>query len=192
VNVEIVSEKTMQRISSLKTPQGILALVKIPKSEFFVEAHNTGLVLVLDTIKDPGNLGTIIRIADWFGITDIVCSESSVDCYNPKVVQASMGSVFRVNMHYLELGDMLFKAQQLKIPIYGSTLHGTNLYTEDLKPAGILVMGNESEGISAHLLKFIDHKITIPHGNLNESSTESLNVAVATGIICAEFFRTNR
>lgn len=187
--VEVVSEKTMQRISSLKTPQNILALVHIPKVQFRVESQTNNLVLLLDNIRDPGNLGTIIRIADWFGIRDIVCSISTVDCYNPKVIQATMGSIFRVNVHYADLAETLTQASSNNISVYGCLLDGKNLYQEDPKSAGFIVLGNESTGISSDIMPFITHKIFIPHSKSHPSSAESLNVAVATGIICAEFRR---
>jgi TrmH family RNA methyltransferase len=144
------------------------------------------LVLVLDDIRDPGNMGTILRIADWFGIRHIYCSAESVDVYNPKVIQASMGSIVKLQVHYTDLITMLNEAGE-GIPVYGAVLNGKSIYEENLRPNGLLVIGNESTGISEDVFKFITKPISIPIYNTN--GPESLNAGVATAILCAEFRR---
>jgi TrmH family RNA methyltransferase len=146
---------------------------------------NSGLIVALDAIRDPGNLGTIIRLCDWFGVQQLICSEDTADCYNPKVVQATMGSLARVQIHYVSLLEF-FEATDL--PIYGGFMDGKNVYSEKLPKDGIIVMGNEANGISEEIIQKITHKITIPRfGNLQK--TESLNVATATAILLSEFRR---
>jgi TrmH family RNA methyltransferase len=140
-------------------------------------------------VQDPGNLGTIIRIADWFGIRNIVCSHDTADCYNPKVVQASMGAIFRVRMHYLDLAVFLAEGSQNKVPVYGTFMEGENIYQSGLSANGILVMGNEGNGISPKIEKLVQHKIHIPSFSFGETGSESLNVATATAICCSEFRR---
>lgn len=188
-DVECVTPKEMERISLLKTPSKALALVEIPRHTLQARALKTGLTLALDEVQNPGNLGTIIRLADWFGIEDILCSTDSADCFNPKVVQATMGAILRVRVHYVNLAEELHKASQAGIPIYGTFLEGTPLYTTDLTPTGIIVMGNEGRGISAEVAATVSHKLLIPPYPVDRRSSESLNVAMATGIICSEFRR---
>lgn len=179
----LISEKELKKISNLKTPNGALAIFEIPE---FVEKPNDGLVLVLDAVRDPGNLGTIIRLADWFGLKKIVCSPDTVDCYNEKVVQATMGSLARVEVQYFPLITFLKNAE---LPIYAAVLKGKNVYKQTLPEKGILVMGNESNGISREVLKFVTNPITIPSFSIGKTA-ESLNVSTATAILLSEFKRT--
>lgn len=178
----LISESELKKISNLKTPNGALALFKMPKTEI-VDASK--LILALDDVRDPGNLGTIIRLCDWFGIEHLICSEETVDCFNPKVVQATMGSLSRVQIHYLNLEMFLNRTDSQK---FGAFMEGENVYNYNLPPNGILVMGNEANGISSKIETLIDKKVSIPRfGNLQ--STESLNVATATAILLSEFRR---
>ena len=143
----------------------------------------------IDDVQNPGNLGTIIRLADWFGITDIVCSEASADCFNPKVVQATMGAILRVRVHYTDLAALLSKAAALGLPVCGTFLEGANIYETELKPAGIVVMGNEGRGITDAVARTVTQKLFIPPWPADRRGSESLNVAMATGIVCGEFRR---
>lgn len=178
----IISDSDLKKISALKTPNDCLALFKIPIEK---EINTNGLLIALDDIRDPGNLGTIIRLCDWFGITQIICSQECVDVYNPKVVQATMGSIGRVNISYLDLNKYLTNT---KLPIYGTFMEGENIYKKSLLPEGIIVLGNEANGISEKIEKLVTQKISIPRfGNLQR--TESLNVATATAIVLSEFKR---
>lgn len=179
----LISEKDLKRISFLKTPNKALAVFKIPTSKPIDE---TGLIVALDDIRDPGNLGTIIRLCDWFGVEHLVCSKQTVDCYNPKVLQATMGSITRVNITYLDLKLFL---KESSIPVFGAFMGGEDVYKMQLPENGILVLGNEANGISNLVEKEIIQHITIPRfGNLKE--TESLNVATATAILLSEFKRS--
>jgi TrmH family RNA methyltransferase len=180
-----VTKEELDKISALTTSQSVLAVCKIPKAKGHPDLKRE-LVLALDDIRDPGNLGTIMRIADWFDIKHIYCSEESVDVYNPKVVQASMGSIARVSVHYSNLVTTL-KGVAQGVPVYGGFLNAKNVYTEKLSTNGILLIGNESNGISAEVQKYVTHPIGIPAYNPN--GPESLNAAVATAILCAEFRR---
>ena len=180
--VHAISEAELKKISALITPNTCLAVFKIPKAKQMVEK---GLLVALDDVRDPGNLGTIIRLCDWFGIETLFCSEESVDIYNPKVVQATMGSISRVNVVYGNLETFL---SQTKLPIFGTFMDGKNIYQEDLPKEGIIIMGNEANGISTSVEKLVSDRIAIPRfGNLQV--TESLNVATATAIILSEFKR---
>ncbi len=180
-----ISNDELKKISALVTPNECLAVFKIPENN--TKDYSETLQLALDDIRDPGNLGTIIRLADWFGIQNIICSEETVDAYNPKVVQASMGSIARVHLNYVNLNHFL---NQSKVPIYGTFLEGKNIYSEKLITPSIIVLGNESNGICDAIENEITHKITIPRfGNLQ--ATESLNVATATAIVLSEFCRKN-
>lgn len=182
LNSTIVTNEELKQISSLTTPNKAIAVIRKKHAEFIRQI--TDLVIVLDGIQDPGNMGTILRIADWFGIRNIVCSLQTVDCYNPKVIQASMGAIFRLNIHYSDL-DSWFK-NIVDVPIYGALLTGKSVYKSELKTPGILLMGNEGNGISENLISLISHPVTIPRFG----EAESLNVAVATGIIVSEFYRS--
>ena len=177
--VQAVSSKELERISNLKSPNKVLALVKMKKQE--VIRQKLGVILVLDYINDPGNLGTIIRMCDWFGVKQIVCSENTVDIYNPKVVQATMGSLFRTHIIYTDLNMYLTK---VTTPIYGAYMDGGNVKNIKINQKAHLVMGNEANGISPELSKFITDKVAIK--NIG-GTTESLNVAVATSILLHEF-----
>ncbi|UGS23981.1 TrmH family RNA methyltransferase [Flavobacterium channae] len=177
-----ITDAELKKISALSTPNSCLALFRIPEAKPFVEK---GLIVALDDVRDPGNLGTIIRLCDWFGIETLYCSEESVDIYNPKVVQATMGSISRVNIVYGNLETLLSKT---KLPVFGTFMDGKNIYQEKLPKEGIIVMGNEANGISVAVEKLVSERIAIPRfGNLQ--LTESLNVATATAIILSEFKR---
>jgi TrmH family RNA methyltransferase len=177
-----VSDQELKKISSLKTPNKVLALFKIPLQK---KINSSGLIVVLDTINDPGNLGTIIRLCDWFGVEQLVCSQDTVDCYNSKVVQATMGSLARVSITYLNLSEYL---QTVSIPIFIADMDGVNIHKSKLPASAILVMGNEANGVSDRLKQLISNKISIPrYGNSNQ--VESLNVATATAILLNEFRR---
>jgi TrmH family RNA methyltransferase len=186
VEIVFVTEEELKKISALTTPQHVLAVAEIPEEA--EKEYINGLHLVLDGISDPGNMGTLIRTADWFGIDEIICSHDTVDCFNPKVVQATMGSLFRVNIVYTDLEKIFSRNQgRNQLPVYGSTLNGKNIYHEKLVQDAFIVAGNESGGIGSALLKYFTHPVTIPRHE--KSSAESLNVAIATGIVCAEFRR---
>ncbi len=180
-NVQQVSESDLKKMSSLKTPSAILGVFYIPKQG---EIDCTDWVVALDDIRDPGNLGTIIRLCDWFGIHSLVCSPYTVDCYNPKVLQATMGSIARINIVYTDISDFIKRS---KMPVYGAFMDGLNIYSENLQKKGILIMGNEAKGISQELEVVTDKKVSIPQFGAN--STESLNVASATAIILNEIRR---
>ena len=178
----IISDLDLKRISFLTTPNKALAIFNIPKSK---PIDNSGLILALDAVRDPGNLGTIIRLCDWFGVKELVCSKETVDCFNPKVIQATMGSITRVNVSYVDL-EAFLKASET--PVFGAFMDGKNVYNEELSEKGILVMGNEANGVSKEIEAIITEKISIPRfGNLQ--ATESLNVATATAILLSEFRR---
>ena len=185
---EVVTEQDMKRMSALKTPSTSLAVIEIPQQQLNVGSLAQQLTIVLDEIQDPGNLGTIIRLADWFGVSNLICSPNTADCYNPKVVQASMGAITRVKIHYLPLVNFLSSLPH-EIPIYGTFLNGSNIYSSQLSKHGIVVMGNEGNGISKGVESLIQHRLLIPSFAQNEEGSESLNVAVATAICCSEFRR---
>lgn len=181
-NCQIISNEELRKISSLKTPNKVLGIFKIPAEK---EISNKGLILVLDDINDPGNLGTIIRLCDWFGVTTLVCSNETVDCYNQKVVQSSMGSLTRLAIKYLNLKEYLSNTER---PTFIADMDGENVYKKELPKEAVLIMGNEANGVSDEIKSLIKHKISIPRfGNLQE--TESLNVATATAILLSEFRR---
>ena len=176
-----VSVKELDRISSLSTPNRVLALVKIPKQK----PINTSITsLVIDGVNDPGNLGTIIRTANWFGINQVICSNNSVDKFNPKTIMASMGSIFKTDVFYTDLKNYL---EESKLPIYGALLEGHPIYDTLFNDPSILLLGSESHGISIDLIPSITYKTTIP----GSGSTESLNLGVSTAIYCSEYFKQN-
>ena len=178
----VISDADLKKISALTTPNTCLAVFKIPKEK---PVLNKGLIVALDTIRDPGNMGTILRLCDWFGINQVVCSKETVDLYNPKVVQATMGSIARVNVNYLNLKDFL---ETTSLPIYGTFMDGEDLYNSEITNEGIIILGNEANGISKEVEELVTKRITIPRfGNLQQ--TESLNVATATAIVLSEFKR---
>lgn len=174
----------MERITALHSPSPVLAVVGQQPAKTIQDLDQESLILALDEVKDPGNLGTIIRIADWFGIDQVVVSTHSVDLYNPKTVQATMGSLFRVKMIETDLST-LFNQLNKDIPVYGAMLEGSTIYQAELQKRGVILMGNESKGIAQELQSFISHPLTIP----KFGQAESLNVATATAIICSEFRR---
>ena len=176
----------MKKISALTTPQDVLALVEIPKIEFKNQYLYESPILALDFIQDPGNLGTIVRIADWFGIKNIVCSKDTVDIFNPKAIQATMGSIFSVNVFYVDFNVFLPNVKD--IPIYGTLLEGENIYKTELSKNGIILLGNEANGIRKINQAHITKPITIPNFN-SQKKAESLNVAISAAIVCSEFKR---
>jgi TrmH family RNA methyltransferase len=183
MNFYEISSTVLEKISALKNPVDMIATVKIP--QWPVLDHTTlnkKFSIVLDGIQDPGNMGTIIRTADWFGIHHIICSEDCVEVYNPKVVQATMGSLSRMNVHYANLPVVL---SATKLPVYGALLDGENIYTTNFGAEGLIVMGNEGNGLSAEVKQKVTKAITIPRGG----EAESLNVAIATAIFCSEINR---
>jgi RNA methyltransferase, TrmH family len=184
-----VSNQELERISDLKTPQEVMAIVEMRHPASPVTEISRELSLVLDEIQNPGNFGTILRTADWFGIQNIYCSENTTDLYNNKVIQASMGAICRVNVYYAALEKLLGDAKEMNIPILGTFLEGENIYTAKLPASGLIVLGNEGNGISKSLWPYINHKIKIPEIQREGSMPESLNVAVAAGIVCSEFMR---
>ncbi len=184
--VDIVSPKDMERLSLLKTANNSLALVEIPRHRLAAADASKALILALDEIQNPGNMGTIIRLADWFGIRDIVCSANSADAFNPKVVQATMGAILRVRVHYTDLAAWF---RGIEAPVYGTFLEGENIYDADLTRNGVIVMGNEGRGVSAEVAASVTRKILIPPYPADCRTSESLNVAMATGIVCSEFRR---
>ena len=190
VNPQIVSDEELQHISFQQHPQQVLALFPIPSQEVsdpLAMLQDQALALALDGVQDPGNLGTIIRIADWFGISTLICSDDTVDAWNPKVVQATMGSLARVNIIYTSLPDLLDRLPD-DYPVYGTFLDGKNIYTEPLTSGGLIIMGNEGNGISDEVRQRVNRRLLIPDFHQGETA-DSLNVAIATAITCSEFRR---
>lgn len=183
---DIVTPDELQRASLQKNPQQVIALFPIPEHRFCTEQLKNELVLILDGVQDPGNLGTIARIADWFGIRNIICSTETADIYNPKAVQATMGALARVRFHYTDLTQLL---SEYDGAVYGTFLDGENIYGQELSANGIIVMGNEGKGISTSVGEMINRRLYIPNYPAGTQTTESLNVAIATSIVCAEFRR---
>ena len=180
--ITFISETELKKVSTLKSPNKVLGLFRIPEEKAL---QNSGLIIALDTINDPGNLGTIIRLCDWFGVSELICSKDTVDCYNQKVVQASMGSLTRISIHYTDLKNYFTKTS---LPTFIADMNGENVYKASLPKEGILIMGNEANGVSEEIKELIQHKISIPRfGETQE--TESLNVATATAILLSEFKR---
>ena len=187
-DVEHIDKRDMERISQLKTATDTLAVVEQPRYRLDIDTNS--LILALDGVQNPGNLGTIIRLADWFGIKDIVCSKECADCYNPKVVQATMGAILRVRVHYVDnLAHLLSSAKTKGMPIYGTLLTGENIYTTNIENRGIIVMGNEGRGLTPECCTTLTHQLLIPPYPADAPTSESLNVAMATGIILSEFRR---
>lgn len=179
-----VTRADLERMSHFSTAPEVIAVYRIPEIKPATIAES--LQLALDRVQDPGNLGTIIRIADWFGIKDIFCSAGTADVYNPKVVQATMGAISRVRVHYVDLPEFLSKSN---VPVYGTFLDGDNVFTSSLSSSGIIVMGNEGQGISPEVAKRVSSRLTIPSYPVGSPTSESLNVGMATSIIVAEFRR---
>lgn len=179
--VQAISMKELKQVSSLKNPNGVLGVFH-KKSMPIVDTD--GWTLVLDDVQDPGNLGTIIRLCDWFGIENLICSRETVDCYNPKVLQATMGSIVRVNIFYMDLAEFL---KSTEVPVFGTFMEGDNIHKTKLPEKGILIMGNEGNGISEPIRSLCNHEISIPQ--FGKKTTESLNVATATAIFLNEIKR---
>lgn len=178
----VVTENELKKISTLKNPNKVLGLFQIPDEK---EISENCFIVALDEINDPGNLGTIIRLCDWFGVTELICSKSTVDCYNQKVVQSTMGSLTRVNISYVDLSTFLSNSD---LPVFTADMDGDNVYKTSLPEKAVLVMGNEANGISAETSAIVKRKLTIPRfGEIQQ--TESLNVATATAILLSEFRR---
>lgn len=178
-----VNNAELDKISTLQTPQGILALVNIPESpELDTTALKNVFSLVLDGVQDPGNMGTIIRTADWFGFKQIICSNNCVEVYNPKTVQATMGSLSRINIYYEDLPAFL---KHVELPVFGAVLNGTSIYETKWGKEGLVVLGNEGQGITPEVMKLISHPVTIPR----VGQAESLNVAISAAILCADIAR---
>lgn len=185
-----IEKREMERISQLNTASDILAVVEQPRYKLALDSLKGELTLALDGVQNPGNMGTIIRLADWFGVENIICSRECADLYNPKVVQATMGALLRVKVHYVDnLSALLNEARTEGLAIYGTLLDGNNIYHEKLSPEGIIVMGNEGRGLSEECRNTLSHKLFIPPYPADAPTSESLNVAMATGIILAEFRR---
>lgn len=178
-----ISESDLKKLSALTTAASCLAVFIIPVEK---NISTAGLTVVLDDVRDPGNLGTIIRLCDWFGVEQIICSRETADLYNPKVIQATMGSISRVQLHYCNLEDFL---ADVSVPIYGTFMDGTNVYSTSLPADAVLIMGNEANGISSKVEKFVKNRISIPRFSKSQP-TESLNVATATAIFLSEFRRS--
>jgi TrmH family RNA methyltransferase len=184
-NKTLINHQEMDKISALNSSSSCLAIFKMPTES---KIENKGLLIALDDIRDPGNLGTIIRLCDWFGVKQLLCSEATVDVYNPKVIQATMGSISRVNVNYIDLNEFITNTS---IPVYGTFMDGASIYKEELPAEGVLIFGNEANGISSEIEKKIKNRIAIPRfGSIQQ--TESLNVATATAIILSEFRRNTR
>lgn len=189
-NCEIieVTEDELTKASFLCHPQQVLAVFKTLDSHVDTKLLTSKLTIVLDGVQDPGNLGTIIRIADWFGIENVICSADTADAYNPKVVQATMGSIARVNVTYMNL-SVLFDSLPKDFPIYGTLLEGDNIYNQELTEVGLIVMGNEGKGISPAIRNLVNRALRIPNYPEGRATADSLNVAIATAIVCTEFRR---
>ncbi len=182
-----ITDDELRRLSFLQHPQQVLALFPLPSPSHSLTPSPSHLSIALDGVQDPGNLGTIIRLADWFGIESIYCSEDTVDAWNPKVVQATMGSIARVNIIYMNLPEMLDNLPD-DFPVYGTFLDGENIYQQPLSENGLIIMGNEGNGISEAVRSRITHRLLIPSFRQDDTA-ESLNVAIATAITCSEFRR---
>ncbi len=181
--------KELERLSLLKTASDAVAVVEQPRRQLSSVDPARELVLALDEVQNPGNLGTIIRIADWFGIRRVVCSRDSADCFSPKVVQATMGAILRVEVHYTDLAAWLRGVRAQGVPVYGTFLEGDDIYDAELTRHGVLLMGNEGRGVGEACAASVDRKLFIPPWPADRRGSESLNVAVATAIACAEFRR---
>ncbi|MCR4918812.1 MAG: RNA methyltransferase [Prevotella sp.] len=195
-NIHEVSPSELQHISFLQHPQQVLGLFALPRQKSdaamlptMLRLPTCELVLALDGVQDPGNLGTIIRLADWFGIGTILCSLDTADAWSPKVVQATMGSIARVNVVYTDLKEWLSHLPA-DVPVYGTMLDGTDIYRKQLTRHGVIIMGNEGNGISEQVAARVSHRLLVPSFSLTPDDTaESLNVAIATAVTCAEFRR---
>lgn len=182
-----VEKDELSRVSLLKTPQDVLAVFEIPSYTLSMDCPRNELCLALDDVQDPGNLGTIIRIADWFGIKNIYCSHGTADAFSPKTVQATMGALARVKLHYCNIKELISSLND--VPVFGTFLDGDSIYNNTLSSNGLIVMGNEGNGISKEVAELINRRILIPNYPQGNETTDSLNVAVATAIVCSEFRR---
>ena len=195
VTPDNATEVEIAQMSNLRTPQGVIGVFRRRSDEAKGErreARGEELIIALDGVQDPGNLGTIIRTCDWFGVHDIYCSMDTADCYNPKVVQATMGALARVRVHYINLKEWLEEVQKAGVPVYGTLLEGGNMYKDGAitdKRKGVIIMGNEGNGISPEIRQLITHPIRIPSYPADAETSESLNVGIATAIVLAEFRR---
>jgi TrmH family RNA methyltransferase len=186
---DIVNKAELTKASLVKIPQDALCVVEIPHYKFDLPLLNNKLSIILDKVQDPGNFGTIIRIADWFGIEHIICSTDTVDLYNPKVVQSTMGAITRVKVMYNDLNEILAKIRQQGLSVFGTTLQGENIYECQLPSSGFIMLGNESKGINPEYQSYFKKELFIPNFSDQQKHSESLNVAVAAAIICSEFRR---
>lgn len=187
--IMIANKQQMEKMSQFSTPSEVIAIYDTPSYVINRDELKVSLSIILDNVQDPGNLGTIIRIADWYGIKNIICSDTTVDAFSHKVIQATMGAISRVKVHYCLLEEFLDYDWQL--PVYGTYLDGTNIYNETLASNGFIVFGNEGKGIAPNLTPFINKKLLIPSYPSNVETSESLNVGVATAITISEFRRQN-
>lgn len=188
IDTQECSEQEMKSVTSLRTPSPLLAIFEKP--QLSTEINYSELMLVLDEIQDPGNMGTIIRVADWFGIKQIICSNTCADVFSPKVIQSTMGAVARVNVFETDLDEFFSRnMREWHLPVYGTFLEGTNIYNTKLEQKGFIIMGNEGKGISEKLKKYVSNKLFIPNYPIGEPTSESLNVATATAVVCSEFRR---
>lgn len=184
-----VSYEELKQVSTLKSPHNAIAVIPMAERKADEDYLLKDLCVALDFVQDPGNLGTIIRAAAWFGIKNVLCSPDCVDVYNPKVVQASMGALLHVGVYYCDLKKMVMLAKEKNLPVYGTLLEGEPIYTQKLGSRGIILLGNESRGISDELIPFISHRITIPAAGIALPGIESLNVSMAASIVLSEFLR---
>lgn len=182
-----VPNREMERLSALSCPPKVIAVYRLPDDDYTPDCLVGNLTLALDSIQDPGNLGTIVRTADWFGIRHVICSRSTADIFSPKAVQSTMGAISRVKLHYCELADELREAASRRIPVFGTFMDGQNIFSESLPPEAIIVMGNEGRGVSESVRDVIDRRLTIPSYPPGQPTSESLNVASATAIILSQF-----
>lgn len=187
--IEAISYDELKRISTLKTPHNALAVVCMPEHEMNISEIINQICVALDFVQDPGNMGTIIRAAGWFGIKNIICSKDCVDVYNPKVIQASMGALLHVNVFYSDLKELFISAAQSSVPVFGTFLEGDSIYDHKLDKKGIILLGNESKGISGELIPFVTDKIKIPKFSNAVEGIDSLNVGMAASIVFSEFLR---
>lgn len=192
IQEEIINTATsaeLKSVSSMITSPGVIAIAQLPSFEFSTTILQDEITLVLDSIRDPGNLGTIIRTADWFGFKNIICSSDCVDAYNTKVVQASMGAILRVKVYYQSLSELIISARKMKVKSFGTTMDGGSIYDACIKRPAMVIFGNESGGISSEIINMLDEKILIPGVAQDSQGTESLNVGSSLAIVCAEIRR---
>jgi TrmH family RNA methyltransferase len=190
-DIESASFEDLRRISTLKTPHNAVAVVSVPDYGSDTSFIFDNLTVALEQVQDPGNLGTIIRAASWFGISDIICSMNCVDVYNPKVIQATMGAILNVRVHYTNLEKLLEEAVERALKVFGTFLNGDSVYSRDLGSKGIILFGNESKGISEELIPYVTTRIAIPKFTGSSTGIESLNVGMAASIVLSEFARRN-